>query len=471
MKLPEFIKLATNIEEVDDSMLRGTCFPKNTSDINLLTSSSPVQGSYDLLFIGVPEINKEVEFTFSPFKNYGYAGYKDFFRNAQWWTDKYCETERSAADKIIIHLWAEQSNSKELIEVNKLHLICCLGLKLCRAAHLNGSTIIFFGKKATEISLNLGRLEDFLLTAKNLSVQQVAAIARICNWLDDSNDRHLAEKKSILSSAMSCYFPEASGGKYNFHHILMHISEINEDIAGQYELYLENFSYEKFLKKLEENAEKFTQRITDTLGKVFSQTLALPIAAASLQALRNESTIAYAALLIACALCFFALIIQFEVLGNIKEEVDNFQKKGKIPSALKNTWDLDQQRIKGLICRQRWLGYVLISTVLLCAGFSVFQLLRNLPSPAVEAVSSNTKQNSPASVPEDSARLSVDTRPQGHFEANASLPPRGMISPPEDSNNVSGLSNPTVPSQAQSAPPSGGYESAQFHGNLPYDPK
>lgn len=393
MIVPDFLKLAIKVEEVDDSTLKGICIPKTVTELECLRSSTSVKNKYDLKIEDSLNINSEVKFTFSPFKNFGHAGYKDFFLNESWWSEKYSGSKRIAAESIAFHLWAEENKSQHLIEDVKLHLVCQLALRLSNVAHPNHSKIIFFGKKATEISLKPSAIEVFLETVKNLDYLQLQSIKKLSKWLNDDNDRHLIEKKSILSTVISNKFPEVDGNIYSFHHVLIKISEIEKEISGQYELYLENFSYEKFVKKLEENTEKFTNRVNETLSKVFTQTLALPIAAASLQALRTDSAIVYIALIIACILCLAALLIQFNSLKNIEKEVEGFKAKGKIPLPLQETWCKDEEKIKESIGQQRNLGRLFVAAVFLCIFFSIYQITNQKQSDVKETASTNTSQN------------------------------------------------------------------------------
>ena len=66
----------------------------------------------------------------------------------------------------------------------------------------------------------------------------------------------------------------------SYTHLLTDIVNISNQTHTQYDLYLEDFSYSKFVKKIEERASKFTVRINEALGKSSTQVLGLPIAAA-----------------------------------------------------------------------------------------------------------------------------------------------------------------------------------------------
>ena len=158
---------------------------------------------------------------------------------------------------------------------------------------------------------------------------------------------------------------------------------MNKSIYSQYDLYLEDFKYEKFVKKLEENSEKFISRINDSMSKVLSQVLALPIAAAIPAILKsnqievdNGSQIIIALALIAYAtICYFALTVQDEVLSNIKKQVGQFEEDGKIPSSLKEQWIKDKKQINSLIEKQKHLYYVMIAVVFLVIFYGSTKLI------------------------------------------------------------------------------------------------
>ena len=109
-------------------------------------------------------------------------------------------------------------------------------------------------------------------------------------------------KKSILAFVLSDSLPSDA----NFLNVIQQISKISEAVQAQYALYLENFSYEKFVKKLEENTEKFVGKINDTISKVLPQFLGLPFLTAVPSVLKSgDDWLIYLAFnFILCNMCY-----------------------------------------------------------------------------------------------------------------------------------------------------------------------
>ena len=162
---------------------------------------------------------------------------------------------------------------------------------------------------------------------------------------------------------------------WNIAHLLENLHLLVKEVRGQYDLYMENFSYGKFVKKLEESNEKFVVRINDTLNKILSQVLALPIAATALNLFAKEKTaIGYVALLFYCALCFVALINQTQVLQHLHDELEDYQTSGKIPQTLTEQWEKQTQKLKKLFKSQRILAILMAITITACAGYAGYAL-------------------------------------------------------------------------------------------------
>ncbi|MGP4846754.1 hypothetical protein ACTXGQ_21765, partial [Marinobacter sp. 1Y8] len=148
----------------------------------------------------------------------------------------------------------------------------------------SGRKIIFVGKQTFElhydVSSNLGAFKTILEGLANNSENKLKTIEDFCKWLkvDDVN-RHSNEKKSILASVLSDI--QTSSQPLEICTVIENTERLYAAAKGQFDNYLEDFKYEKFVQKLEENSEKFISRVNDSISKVLSQILALPIAAAA----------------------------------------------------------------------------------------------------------------------------------------------------------------------------------------------
>nr|WP_221410789.1 hypothetical protein [Ornithobacterium rhinotracheale] len=236
--------------------------------------------------------------------------------------------------------------------------------------------LIFFSKKTFELSFDISNHTDTLVSLlTNLhNKDYYKSIINFKEWLnDEETSSHIDEKKSILAFVLSDMFSHKQNA--NFINVIEFIQDINKSVQAQYALYLENFSYEKFVKKLEENSEKFVTKINDTINKVLPQFLGLPLLTAIPVALKSgDNWLIYLALLIYCIICICALSHQKLVLDYIKEDVKNFEEKGKIPEKLRSQWDIDETRINKLIQRQKTLYCILLITAILCLIYSFVKL-------------------------------------------------------------------------------------------------
>ena len=203
--------------------------------------------------------------------------------------------------------------------------------------------LIFFSKKTFELSLDVSKQTlPFCTILQELSSQQLQFILDFGNWLhDEKTSSHIDEKKSILALAFANTFPQGA----TILDVLQQIERINEAVRKDYALYMENFSYEKFVKKLTENSEKFISRVNDSISKLLPQFLGLPLLTAIPTTLRSgDNWLVYVALCFYCAMCYLGLTYQKQVLDNLSDDVEQFEQKGKVPEELKPDWQKDKAK-------------------------------------------------------------------------------------------------------------------------------
>lgn len=250
-------------------------------------------------------------------------------------------------------------------------------LKMCSYNDETHSKLIFFGKKtfalSTEIDSHIS--EKFSQEIEKINEIEQKIIQDFCLWLDDEvTDSHIDEKKSILSFVLNDIFVDNQ--QASLLDVLQNIKYMYEAIQGQYSLYLENFCYEKFVKKLESNSEKFVTRINDTISKLLPQFLGIPILTAVPTAIKaGNHFLIYIAIIVYCIICYFALQNQKAVLEYLHEDVENFEEKGKIPLSLKTQWADDKGRIFKLMDKQQLLYKILYCVVIFCFCYAVGSLL------------------------------------------------------------------------------------------------
>lgn len=249
-------------------------------------------------------------------------------------------------------------------------------LKMCSYNDETHSNLIFFGKKtfalSTEIESSIA--EQFSYEIEMMDEIERKVIQDFCLWLDDeATDSHIDEKKAILSFVLNEIFVDNQ--KASILDVLRNIKQAYEAIQGQYSLYLENFCYEKFVKKLESNSEKFVTRINDTISKLLPQFLGIPILTAVPTAIKaGNHFLIYIAIIVYCIICYFALQNQKAVLDYLNEDIESFEEKGKIPLSLKTQWKDDKNRIFKLMDNQQLLYKILYCVVVFCFCYAVGSL-------------------------------------------------------------------------------------------------
>ena len=234
--------------------------------------------------------------------------------------------------------------------------------------------LIFFSKKTFELSIDVTiKLNEFIQLIRDLDDEQRKLIIDFQVWLnDEETSSHTDEKKSILAFVLS----DSLLSDANFSDVIQQIARISESVQAQYALYLENFSYEKFVKKLEENTEKFVTKINDTIIKVLPQFLGLPFLTAVPSALKSaDDWLIYLALMLYCIICGYGLSNQKLVLDHIRQDVERFESKGKIPERLKEQWKEDKARINKLLRKQRHLYRVLFLSLVICFSYGFIKFL------------------------------------------------------------------------------------------------
>ena len=354
-------------------LLCGECTPQNEEAAKRLEECLlEVEGKASLRFLSDVEVGKSVEFQFSPYKNLlPFAGYEDFWNN-------YSLQEIHTEDELresFFHQWAVSHQDTRRIGDNAIAAVFALLQALPGMGYQHENSLIFLGKNAIEVRCSFNGEDAAKMTEfmRKLDDSQAEDIRVFSLWFQEDEEKHLAEKRQIFSSVLGDFLHEER--TWNIAHLLENLHLLVKEVRGQYDLYMENFSYGKFVKKLEESNEKFVVRINDTLNKILSQVLALPIAATALNLFAKEKTaIGYVALLFYCALCFVALINQTQVLQHLHDELEDYQTSGKIPQTLTEQWEKQTQKLKKLFKSQRILAILMAITMTACAGYAGYAL-------------------------------------------------------------------------------------------------
>ena len=232
--------------------------------------------------------------------------------------------------------------------------------------------LIFFSKRTFELSNNVEDIiEKVICMLTEMDQNKYLHIGEFIRWLNNKEtSEHSNEKKYILAYVLLEILPNEA----NIINIVQKIEQINEAVQSQYGLYLENFSYSKFVKKLEENNEKFVTRINETISKILPQLLGLPFLAAIITAFRSEDNLfVYTALFIYSLVSILALRYQKTILNDISEEINAYEKNGNIPEELRPKWCECKIKFDKLIKKQKTLYYVLVASAFICLLYSIYK--------------------------------------------------------------------------------------------------
>lgn len=286
-----------------------------------------------------------------------------------------------------IDYYSEDDNNPNLITAYKaIQKLLCRLESMSAYLDRNKFRIIFVAKQTFELHYDISKdLASFELLLEKCSKDldgKVKIINDFCGWLDDGDTgKHLDVKKSILAVLLSDI--QTPLKTFDIMDVVENIEFLYTSARGQLSIYLEDFKYEKFVQKLEENSEKFISRINDSVSKVLSQILALPIAAAAPVILKGRDSssevIIYIALLVYAVICYFALSTQKSVLNNLRDEVSDFDKQGKLPESLKERWDKEKVKISSLMDKQTHLYLTMNAVIYIAVVYSLYNISRSMP--------------------------------------------------------------------------------------------
>ncbi|WP_044471021.1 hypothetical protein [Mannheimia massilioguelmaensis] len=358
--LTDFFTLVTSLECREPSTLVGVCVIKNQAD--LAQCQALLDANYEIVFEdGLQE--GERRFTYSPSTTEGYASYDDFFTNSNW------ITAEPKLDKILWHQWAKSQNNKiNHIDENNILTTVRLALKLKDIFYSHQNVVVFFSKNSSELSLAPHKIDKFIELLFSFSQEQRDAINELCYWFgNDKDSEHFHSKKSAFSTALTAFLIDKEGRiQHDICDLLLDIVKIKDNAIAQHDLYLADFSFGKFVKKIEENTSKFTARINDALGKSVTQVLGIPVATAVFNLTKIDLHWGSAiSLMVYTLLCAVVLCTQHSNLLHIEKEFKVFEKE--LPPQLKNNvWETNKETISSQLENQKKLT-IFLWLIILCA--------------------------------------------------------------------------------------------------------
>ncbi|SQF64617.1 Uncharacterised protein [Actinobacillus pleuropneumoniae] len=374
MILTEFFSLVTEMS-VSKKRLAGFVVPKKQADIVALQDWADTSSEF-VLKSETLHIDVAVGFELTPILEggLGYASYEDYFdRRREWWNNP-------SFDKIVEHQWRLSQASDTQISQESLQIIAKLLQLLTdkNRFYVTNNIVVFFSKKPSELALKAQDSQTFVQLIRNLSEPQIQSIDKLCVFLGGSTEEeHFYAKKNAFSTALTDYLTEKEGRiQHDICDLVADIVNITNQALTQYDLYLEDFSYSKFVKKIEESSSKFISRVNDALSRSVTQVLALPVATVVLKSMDDQklSVLANVSLFVYCLICAFVLYNQSRILEHIEKEIKLFEDK--LPRQLNDRlWKLNSETITNQIANQKRLSCLLWFTILACMAVLIFNIL------------------------------------------------------------------------------------------------
>ena len=167
---------------------------------------------------------------------------------------------------------------------------------------------------------------DERLIAELTNDETVKIIKDFKDWIEDKDDKenHTRQKQSIFSLQLYEYLNEDENNRFKT--LFMKLRLIAENTRKSYELYLEEFNYSRFAKKLEEKTVEYYEKISKSILDIRNQVLSLPISFVVVSLIKDEESSLYVlvGLLLYCTILFVMLLQQDTYLGDIKKETEKF---------------------------------------------------------------------------------------------------------------------------------------------------
>ena len=378
MTIPRFLEIAEKLdvqEPKTPNILHGRCTPLTAADVaQLYEEAYGEEGAKisTLAFKSDLEIGEPSCFEFRPGNNKGFAGYEDFWRNS----DLQRGFSRDAFKASFFHQWAVLHHDERQIKETVIDAVFDFLDALIKKGVSHGNSLFFFGKNVVQIVCTFKKEDRYMAMThlmQEMTEDELTELREMAQWLQEKP--HSQEKRQILASVLAAASVD-NNYIWNIVGLLADFPRLAKEIRGQYALYMEDFSYDKFVKKLEENSDKFVARINDTLGKILSQVLALPVATTALNVFAKEGNLfGYIALLLYALICLFSLRYQTVVLDHLRKELDDYSASGKIPTALKAQWQTKSGQLRKLFYWQYALAVVMGITIFLCILYVEYHVL------------------------------------------------------------------------------------------------
>lgn len=365
--LKAIIQRSLNVEYVQLG-IKGVYQLKSQEDLDLLWELSEGENelSFDFDFKRLPSKND-----FKLNQDYAYSisvriteTRSNFFSNADNLL-RYILREKKLIDwssKIILPFDEDlhpdaYKYKKHLIALNRL-----LGLYQ-RHAYWDSKRIVLFTHKPVLIPTMADNavFAKFKQSFDKINIDKFeSSIESIESQLDNEEiAEHRKEKKSIFVMESSKIIEKEDSPELRIYKLIERFTEIENSYQNSFNIYIENFSYQRLELELKKDLDYFVKSISDSIGALQSQALGLPIATALVQLSKSKTTQdatslnyivlngPYIALLIFSIFVLVNVYQQYIQVVYIKTSIKRFFNKEALISALKN--DSSLKEMQGLL--------------------------------------------------------------------------------------------------------------------------
>ena len=177
-----------------------------------------------------------------------------------------------------------------------------------------------------EINFDLDKYDDELIT-KLTSDKSSSIFEGFKNWFDSvDSDLHHTQKKAIINSKLSDFLSKENPDD-RLLTLLHSVPQFAEQVIKSYELYLEEFSYSKFSKKLEEKTIEYLEKISKSVLDIRNQIISLPISFLILNVVKQtgvNSVYLFGGMCVYCLILFLILRQQKQYLSDLRDEIYKF---------------------------------------------------------------------------------------------------------------------------------------------------
>lgn len=259
------------------------------------------------------------------------------------------------ADTPIIEEMAEQHFGKTSDFRKNIQSVVRLTNVLKGYFYASERAIILFSGEALEIKIP--EWEDFTW---DLTKENRQAINDFIDWVDtddsDSSDKNKRRKEVVASILTKELYDTPTANRLE--NLIARLPRLSIECKKSYDLYLEEFTYSKFSKKLEESALGFYDKINSALSSLRTQVLSLPLLLGLIRFFKfgDDAFIRYSFI----AYVFFVLLVlvqHFVYLRNLGAEFMRFHNKHE------KTLPNDMENIKATFDEQKEIQWIIYWTL------------------------------------------------------------------------------------------------------------